>query len=51
MDQDGGAIAGKKAEDPSDIKNCLQASAAGHKQSEEFKEKIERQNFKIQPAK
>ena len=51
LDNEGGAVAGKKPEDPKEIKNCLKESAVNHNQREEFKEKIERQNFTIQPAK
>ena len=51
LDNEGGAVAGKKPEDPQSIKDCLQGSAVNHNQREEFKEKIERQNFTIQPAK
>ena len=42
MDQEGGAIAGKKPEDPTQIKDCLKESAVNHGQREEYKEKIER---------
>ena len=38
----------KDAESPAKIKDCLDKSAVGHGQREEFKEKIERQNFTIQ---
>jgi|TARA_B110000503_G_C7086091_1_gene387343 hypothetical protein len=51
LDNEGGAIAGKKPVDPKQIKDCLKESAVNHNQREEFKEKIERQNFTIQPAK
>ena len=44
-------MAGKKPDDPSQIKDCLKESANIHNQREEYKEKIERQNFTIKPAK
>lgn len=48
MDQKGGAVAGKAPDDPKQLKDCHDKSAWGHGEREEFKEKIERQNFTIQ---
>lgn len=48
MDVNGGAKAGKEPENEMAIAECLDLSAVGHGQREEFKEKIERQNFTIQ---
>ena len=49
-DNKGGALANplRDSDNPSKIKYCLQESAKGHVQREEFKEEIERQNFTIQ---
>ena len=49
-DSQGGARANPPldADSPTKIKECLEQSAAGHAQREEFKEHIERQNFTIQ---
>lgn len=47
-DANGGAKSGKVPDDPKQFQECIQQSVAGHGKREEFKEKIERQNFTIQ---
>lgn len=47
-DAKGGAGAGKVQDDPKQYQECIKESVAGHGKREEFKEKIERQNFTIQ---
>ena len=43
----GGALAGKQPDDPNEINKCINDSIVGHGKREEYKERIERQNFKI----
>jgi len=48
LDQKGAILAGKIPDDPKQLMDCHNTAAWGHHEREEFKEKIERQNFTIQ---